>query len=72
MHIGPDVAHHVRLLLADIFGAEQCRSDVVWKRTSAHNEAGQPGYVHDYILFVTKGSDWIWNQQYQPLDPSLC
>ena len=70
VHIGPDVAQMVRLLMDDLFGRANCRGDVIWKRTSSHNEAGKPGNIHDYLMFYTSSDEWTWNQQHQPLDPS--
>ncbi len=68
LHCGPNVSHYLKVLCDEIFGAERFRSEIVWKRSSAHSDVGQGrrqyGSIHDVILFYTKGSQWLWNGQY--------
>ena len=51
-----------------IFGLDNLRSEIIWKRTSAHSDGRQGrqqhGRIHDTILFYTKGSKWTWNTVY--------
>ena len=48
------------------------KTEVIWKRTSAHSDArqgrSQHGRVHDVILFYAKGEQWMWNTLYTPYD----
>jgi DNA methylase/Restriction endonuclease len=48
------------------------RTEISWKRQSAHSDAKQGriqyGNVRDVILFYTKGEEWRWNWQYTPYD----
>jgi hypothetical protein len=50
------------------------RTEIVWKRSSAHSDTKQGrrqhGRIHDVILFYTNGEDWTWNPIYTPYDPS--
>ncbi|MGH2914996.1 MAG: site-specific DNA-methyltransferase, partial [Solirubrobacteraceae bacterium] len=72
LHCAPNVSHHLRLVCDEVFGAERFRSEIVWKRSSAHSDVGQGrrqhGRIHDVILYYTKGDQWVWNQQYTPYD----
>ncbi|AKA48124.1 DNA methyltransferase [uncultured archaeon] len=66
VHIDWHVGHYVKVIMDDIFQKENFINEVVWKRTSAHSDSGRYGINSDYILFYTKTSERIWNQQYEP------
>lgn len=67
VHVGPKVAHTVRLLGEDIFGASNFRGHIIWNRTSAHaNVTNNYGAIHESLLFFTKTDSWTWNQLYAP------
>ena len=72
LHIDSKANAYVRLLLDTIFGADHFKSEIVWKRTSAHSDGKQgrhqPGAIHDTILFYSRGSQWTWNPVYTPYD----
>lgn len=67
LHCDPTASHYLKVVLDAIFGAEQFRNEVIWKRTSAHSDAKRFGRVHDSILFYSKTNSYTWNQAYQPL-----
>lgn len=67
LHCDPHASHYLKLMLDEIFGFQNFRSEVVWKRTSAHNSAKRWGPVHDVLLFYTKSDEFTWNKVYQPL-----
>lgn len=57
VHIDWHVGHYVKILLDDIFGKENFRNEIVWKRTrAAHSDAIYFGKVHDTIFFYGKSS----------------
>jgi adenine-specific DNA-methyltransferase len=58
----------IRLALDEVFGRERFRSEIIWKRTSGHSDAGRYGSSHDVIQYFTKTDSWIWNQSYQAYD----
>ncbi len=74
VHIGHNVVHYVRTLLDEVFGLDQYRNEIVWKRQSAHSDTKQGsqhyGRLHDVLLYYSKGEHYTWNQQYQPYDES--
>ena len=39
LHCDPTASHYLKLLMDTIFGAKNFRNEIVWKRTSAHNDA---------------------------------
>jgi site-specific DNA-methyltransferase (adenine-specific) len=69
LHCDPTASHYLKLVLDQIFKPANFRNEIVWKRTSAHNDPGRYGANIDNLLFYTKGNTWIWNQIYQAHDP---
>src|SRR5262249_46476412 len=72
VHIGPNIAHYVKAVLDEVFGAANYLNEIIWKRQSAHSDTKQGsqhyGRLHDTIFFYSKGANYTWNQQYQPYD----
>jgi site-specific DNA-methyltransferase (adenine-specific) len=68
LHCDPTASHYLKLLLDGVFGAENYRSEIIWKRTSGHSDAKRFASTHDTIFFYSKSAAYIWNEQYQPYD----
>lgn len=68
LHCDPTASHYLKLVLDQVFGPANFRNEIVWKRTSAHNDPGRYGANIDLLLFYTKGNTWIWNQIYRAHD----
>ena len=62
LHCDPTAGHYLKVLMDSIFGKEQFRNEVVWKRTGAHSSANRYGPVHDIVMYYTKGNNYTWNQ----------
>ncbi len=66
LHLAPNVSHLARVLLDEIFGADNFRAEIIWKRTTAHSDHGQGGRqfgpVHDCILYFSKTDSYTWNR----------
>jgi len=73
LHCDPTASHYLKVLLDTIFGTRGFRTEISWRRQSAHNDAAQGrkqyGNVRDVLLFYTKSDSWTWNWQYTPYDP---
>ena len=56
-----------------IYGERNFRSEIIWKRTTAHNDGAQGrrqhGRVHDVLLFYTRSDRWAWNTVYTDYEP---
>jgi adenine specific DNA methylase Mod len=51
LHCDPVASPYLRIILDSIFGPENFRSEIVWRRSAAHNKLSrQYGPVHDTIL----------------------
>ena len=68
LHCDPTASHYLKLLMDSVFGADNFRNEVIWKRTSAHNSATRYGPNHDVILFYSKSQKYTWNQVSQKYD----
>ncbi len=70
LHCDPTASHYLKIVLDAVFGKENFRSEISWKRSSAHNDAKQGrkqfGNIRDTLFFFTKSSDWKWNWLYSP------
>ena len=74
LHCDPTASHYLKLLMDAVFGPTRFRSEITWKRTSAHSDTKQGrrqhGRIHDIMLFYTKSDEWHWNPVYVPYDES--
>ena len=68
LHCDPTASHYIKVLMDAIFRHSNFRSEIIWKRTSAHSSARRPGPVHDCLLFYTMGDDYTWNPEHQDYD----
>ncbi len=68
LHCDPTASHYLKLVMDTIFGVEQFRNEIIWKRTSTHSDAKRWAPVSDTILFYTKSRAYTWNPLYVPYD----
>ncbi len=58
LHCDPTASHYLKILMDAVFGPENFRSEIIWRRSSGHNKLSrQFGPIHDTILFYSKGQD---------------
>lgn len=64
LHCDPAASHYLKMLMDAVFGPGNFKTEIIWKRSSAHSDAkqgrAQHGRIHDVILFYTKTDDWFW------------
>jgi len=71
LHCDPTASHYLKMLMDAVFGPQNFRNEVIWKRTSGHNDAvRQFGAVTDTILFYSKSREAPFNVQYVPYSQS--
>ncbi len=69
VHLDYHIGHYVKILLDEIFGEDNFRNEIIWKRATAHSDAEFYGNNFDCIYFYTKSqTDCIFNTVYQPYD----
>jgi adenine-specific DNA-methyltransferase len=66
-HCDWHASHYVKVMLDQVFGENNFQNEIVWKRSSAHNDSKRYGANHDTIFFYTGGQSWTWNEQFTPL-----
>ena len=68
LHCDPAASHYLKVMLDAIFGSENFRNEIIWKRTSGHSDAARFGNVHDVLLFYAKSRSTTFNRVYQAYD----
>jgi site-specific DNA-methyltransferase (adenine-specific) len=61
LHCDPTASHYLKIVLDQVFGAENFRNEIVWRRTGSHNARRSYGPIHDTILFYSKGNEYTFN-----------
>jgi len=60
---------NIRVSILDrIFGQNNFRNEIIWKRTTAHNDSSRLGMNADSIFYYTKSNKYTFNQQFQAYD----
>lgn len=70
LHCDPTASHYLKMLLDATFGPENFRNEIVWKRTSSHNDSRRFGRIHDVLFLYSKSKDYKFNVLKRPLDES--
>jgi DNA modification methylase len=74
LHCDPTASHYLKMLMDAVFGPQHFKTEIIWKRSSAHSDTKQGrkqhGRIHDTIIFCTRSPEWTWNPQYTPYDDS--
>ncbi len=71
VHCDSRVSAYLKLCLDEIFGIENKKAEIIWKRSSAHNDSNSYGTIHDTIHYYTKSKENIvWNPTYTEYDDS--
>lgn len=65
VHLDYHIGHYVKILMDEIFGEENFRNEIVWKRSTAHSDSEFYGNNYDMIFFYTKSGETTFNTVYQ-------
>ena len=69
VHLDYHIGHYVKILLDEVFGEDNFRNEIIWKRATAHSDAEFYGNNFDCIYFYTKSQTRnTFNTVYQPYD----
>jgi site-specific DNA-methyltransferase (adenine-specific) len=68
LHCDPTASHYLKLLMDAVFGPENFRNEVIWKRTTTHSDAKRWSTVADTLLYFAKCDACTWNPQHGPHD----
>lgn len=64
VHCDAAESHYLKVVMDEVFGRANFRTEIVWKRTTAHSDAKTWGQICDSIFFYTKSSSFTWNPPY--------
>jgi adenine-specific DNA-methyltransferase len=63
VHLDYHIGHYVKILLDEIFGDENFRNEIVWKRKQGNlGQTNQFGVVTDTIFLYTKSENYLFTQ----------
>ena len=69
VHLDYHIGHYVKILMDEIFGEQNFRNEIIWKRATAHSDAEFFGNNYDCIYFYTKSyTDYLYNQIFTDYD----
>ena len=66
LHCDRHKNHFLRILLDEVFGANNFRNEIIWGYRRWTSNAKTFQNSHDSIYWYSKKSDYIWHQQYEP------
>lgn len=61
VHLDYHIGHYVKILMDEIFGEENFRNEIIWKRSTAHNDSTGFANLHDTIFYYTKSSELFFD-----------
>ena len=64
LHCDPTASHYLKIVLDQVFGVENFRNEIIWRRANAHNDPKRFGKISDTIFYYTKGLAPTWNPQF--------
>ena len=70
LHCDPTASHYIKVMMDGIFGHQNFRNEIIWKRTSARSDSHRWNQVHDTILFYSKSDKFTWHTQFTPYERS--
>lgn len=66
LHCDPTASHYLKVMLDAIFGPQQFRNEIIWRRTGGHSPSKSFGPIHDSVLFYAKTSDAYFKPVIRP------
>ena len=61
LHCDDSASHYLKMLMDAIFGHANYRNNLVWRRSTAHNDPKRFGRNVDHILYYVKTHQATWN-----------
>lgn len=66
IHMDMRKGHYCKCLMDELFGEQNFRNELVWKRTGARSDSKTFNHIHDALYLYTRGPRWVWNVQHTP------
>ena len=70
LHCDPHASHYLKMLMDDIFGAENFRNEIIWHYSAGHSPRKDFKRKHDIIFrYVKDSNQFTFNQPRMPYHP---
>lgn len=66
VHLDYHIGHYVKILMDEIFGEDNFRNEIIWKRSTAHNDSTGFANLHDCIFYYSKSSELYFDTPLVP------
>lgn len=66
LHCDSTMSHYLKIVMDCIFGENNFRNEIIWKRTSSHNDGSMFGKITDIIFYYRKTDKTSFNNVYIP------
>jgi adenine-specific DNA-methyltransferase len=64
VHCDASESHYLKAVMDEVFGRSNFRTEIIWKRTTAHSDAKTWSQVTDSIFFYSMSAVITWNPPY--------
>ena len=74
VHLDTKKGHYIKAVMDEVFGEENFRNEIIWKRPVAQSDAASVRqHIHDTISFYRKTGDQfaIWNNDRSSYDADI-
>ena len=61
LHCDPTASHYLKMVMDAVFGHQNFRNEIIWRRTGAHGGAKRWGPIHDTLRNVEGAKD-LWRR----------
>lgn len=61
VHLDYHIGHYVKILMDEVFGEDNFRNEIIWKRSTAHNDSTGFANLHDCIFYYSKSSELFFD-----------
>ena len=61
VHLDWHIGHYVKILMDEVFGEDNFRNEIVWKRSTAHNDSTGFANLHDTLFYYSKSLDLFFS-----------
>src|SRR5207249_507167 len=63
VHLDWHIGSYCKVVLDEVFGAERCLNEIIWKRTSARSDSHSYNHIHDTIYLYSKSEKFKYDTQ---------
>ena len=69
LHCDPTASHYLKTVMDDIFGKQNFRNEIVWRKYGGHKNTARVRFTteHDTLLFYSMSNKYTFNQVFRPL-----